>query len=101
MGAAATPAHAAGIHKGSYSCYQAGAWYWDHLRIKAGNKYAFTNGKGRFELKRGKKLVFKSGPLKKWGWVGRYSKGFSEGGEREWQIDLIDRKNGTRINCYD
>jgi hypothetical protein len=95
------PAASAGIHKGNYTCYQAGYLYWGQFEVKQKNKYKISGGKGKFKVKNGKKLIFKKGPLKKWGWKGRYSTGRSPGGVKEWQIDLIDRKNGIKINCYD
>lgn len=94
------PAAGAGVHRGNYTCYQAGSLYWGYFEVKGKNRYEIAGGKGKFK-KKGKKLVFKSGSLKKWGWKGKYSSGRSLGGEKEWQIDLIDRKNGIKINCYD
>lgn len=99
--AVAAPSAQAGVHKGNYTCYQYGSYYWGYFEVKGKNKYEIAGGKGKFKLKKGKKLVFKSGSLKKWGWKGKYSSGRSLGGEKEWQIDLIDRKNGIKINCYD
>ena len=93
------------VHRGNYTCYQGGltsrgSLYWGYIKVKRANKYEIPGSKGKFKRK-GKRLVFTKGSLKRWKWKGRYYTSKSGGGEKQWHIDLIDRPNEIRIWCSD
>ena len=93
------------VHRGNYTCYQGGltstgSMYWGYLKVKRGNRYEIVGSKGKFTRK-GKRLIWKSGSLKKWKWEGEYRTSRTAAGERQWQIDIIDRPNRIRIQCLD
>jgi len=104
-GAAAAASKGGSVHRGTYTCYQGGltstgSLYWGTLKITSGNRYAITGSKGAFR-RSGKKIIWKSGSLKKWKWQGEYRTSKSGGGEQQWHIDIIDRPNRIRIQCHD
>ncbi len=103
--AAASAQGAASVHRGTYTCYQGGltstgSLYWGTLEITSGNRYAITGSKGTFR-RSGKKIIWKSGSLKKWKWQGEYRTSKTGGGVQQWHIDIIDRPNRIRIKCHD
>jgi hypothetical protein len=95
----------AGIHNGAYTCYQGGltstgSAYWGTFKVTKGKRYAITGSKGTFR-RRGARLIWKSGSLKKWKWTGRYRTSRTPAGERQWHVEIIDRPNEIKITCSD
>ena len=86
-------ASAKSIHKGKYQCYQfdpiSGYLYWGYVKIK-GSKYRISGGKGKYS-RHGKKIKWKSSPLKSYGWTGKVvsSKKFK----------ILGESDGIEINC--
>lgn len=100
-------ARAAGgaVHKGNYTCYQGGltstgSVYWGYIKVKRGNRYEIPGSKGKLRRK-GRKLVFRSGSLKRWKWKGRYYTSRTGAGKKQWHINMIDRPNRIKISCSD
>jgi hypothetical protein len=80
------------LGKGRYECYQfdptSGYLYWGWVKVK-GKRYKISAGKGKYKIK-GKKIRWKSGPLKSYGWTGKYVS------KKKFKI-LGD--DGIEINC--
>lgn len=94
-----------GIHNGTYTCYQGGltsegSLFWGTFRVTKGTRYAITGSKGSFRRK-GSRLIWKSGSLRKWKWKGRYRTSRTAAGERQYHVEIIDRPNRIKITCSD
>jgi hypothetical protein len=93
------------IHRGTYTCYQGGltstgSLYWGTFKVTRGNRYAISGSKGRFR-RSGRRLIWRSGSLKKWTWEGRYRTSRTPSGKRQYHVELIDRPNEIKITCSD
>ena len=93
----APPASAGRPPLGNYNCYLDGdaSAYTLSFRLKTKTRYKTPDGKGRYKYsRRSKRLAFKSGPFKRFGWHGKH-RHLRGGGEPV--IELRGRTNGHRF----
>ena len=85
----------AGVPEQKYACYGEAGTYISTLKVKSATKYSYLGDGGKYEFKKGPKVLhFKSGPLKPW--VGKLYK--SDGDPA---IELTtDKAGGQIVNCY-